>query len=34
VLPHELNVPSKRLWKVLFVILGFAAICGLLFIAH
>jgi len=34
VLPHELNVPNKRLWKVWFVILGYACICGLLFIAH
>jgi len=34
VLPHELNVPTNRLWKVLFVILGFSCICGLLFITH
>jgi len=34
VLPHELNVPNKRLWKVFFVILGYACICGLLFMAH
>jgi len=34
VLPHELNVPNKRLWKVLFVILGYSCICGLLFITH
>jgi len=34
VLPHELNSPSNRLWKVLFVVLGFACICGLLFIVH
>ncbi|XP_023322722.1 zinc transporter ZIP1 isoform X3 [Eurytemora carolleeae] len=34
VLPHELNVPTNRLWKVLFVLLGFALICGLLFITH
>eukprot|EP00088_Acartia_fossae_P021816 TRINITY_DN2317_c0_g1_i1.p1 TRINITY_DN2317_c0_g1~~TRINITY_DN2317_c0_g1_i1.p1 ORF type:complete len:361 (+),score=47.84 TRINITY_DN2317_c0_g1_i1:71-1153(+) len=34
VLPHELNVPANRLWKVLFVVLGFSCICGLLFIAH
>jgi len=27
VLPHELNIPSKRLWKVFFVILGFAVFC-------
>jgi len=34
VLPHELNKPNKRLWKVFFVILGYTTICGLLFIAH
>jgi len=34
VLPHELNVPNNRLWKVLFVLLGFASLCGLLFICH
>lgn len=34
VLPHEMNVPSNRLWKVFFIILGYACICGLLFIAH
>jgi len=34
VLPHELNVPNKRLWKVFFVILGYSCICGLLFITH
>jgi len=34
VLPHELNVPTNRLWKVLFVILGFSVICGILFITH
>jgi len=34
VLPHELNVPNKRLWKVFFVILGYSTICGLLFMAH
>jgi len=34
VLPHELNVPRKRLWKVFFVILGFACICGTLLITH
>jgi len=34
VLPHELNVPNKRLWKVFFVIIGYSAICGLLFITH
>lgn len=27
VLPHELNIPSKRLWKVFFVILGFSVFC-------
>merc|ERR1719318_917287 len=34
VLPHELNVPNKRLWRVFFVIIGYSCICGLLFIAH
>merc|ERR1719470_405149 len=34
VLPHELNVPNKRLWKVFFVIIGYSCICGLLFMAH
>jgi len=34
VLPHEINVPEKRLWKVAFVILGYSCICGLLFITH
>lgn len=34
VLPHELNTPGKRLWKVFCVILGFAVICGILFITH
>merc|ERR1712198_417431 len=24
VLPHEMNVPSHRLWKVVFVVLGFS----------
>jgi len=33
VLPHEMNVPSHRLWKVVFVVLGFSCICGLLLIA-
>jgi len=33
VLPHELNVPSKRLWKVFFVIIGYAAICVLLLVS-
>lgn len=34
VLPHEMNVPSNRLWKVVFIILGYSGICGLLFIVH
>jgi len=34
VLPHELNTPEKRLWKVAFVIFGYSCICGLLFITH
>ena len=34
VLPHEMNVPNKRLLKVFFVMLGFASISGLLFISH
>jgi len=36
VLPQELNgkSPKHRLWKVFFVILGYSAICGLLFITH
>merc|ERR1719347_1361127 len=34
VLPHELNKPGSRLWKVFFVILGYASICGILFITH
>ena len=34
VLPHEMNVPNKRLLKVVFVMLGFASISGLLFITH
>jgi len=35
VLPNELNEASNhRLWKVLFVILGYSAICGILFITH
>jgi len=32
VLPHELNNGSYRLWKVLCVILGFSAVCGLMYI--
>ena len=31
VLPHELNVPSKRFWKVFFVIIGYAALCATAF---
>merc|ERR1711910_152759 len=34
VLPHELNLPHNRLWKVLFVILGFSCICALMFVGH
>jgi len=34
VLPHELNKPGSRPWKVFFVILGYASICGILFITH
>ncbi len=34
VLPHELNQPKNRLPKLFFVLLGFASICGLLFITH
>jgi len=34
VLPHEINVPQNRLWKVLFVFLGFAFICGILLFAE
>jgi len=34
VLPHELNSPLYRLPKVLCVIIGFSAICALLFITH
>jgi len=34
VLPHELNVPKNRLWKIFFVMLGFVSLCGLLFICH
>lgn len=33
VLPHELNLPGRRLSKVFFVILGFAIMCILLFVA-
>jgi zinc transporter 1/2/3 len=34
VLPHELNKSSHRLLRVLFVLLGYSAICTLLFITH
>ena len=34
VLPNELNAPGNRLQKVIFVILGFIAICGVLSIAE
>jgi len=36
VLPYELNeqASNHRLWKVFFVILGYSAICGILFITH
>jgi len=30
VLPHELNMPNKRMMKVFFVFLGFAFMCGLI----
>ena len=33
VLPHELNVPSKRLTKVAFVLMGFAVLAILLIFA-
>ena len=33
VLPHELNVPSKRLTKVVFVLMGFAVLAILLIFA-
>jgi len=34
VLPHELNVPGRRLLKVGCVILGYVALAGLLYVAH
>lgn len=34
VLPHELNQPKNRMVKLLFVLLGYSSICGLLFITH
>ena len=34
VLPHEMNVPVNRLMKVFFILLGYASICGILFLAH
>jgi len=34
VLPHELNLPHNRLWKVLFVILGFSCICAIMLLGH
>ena len=34
VLPHELNVPGRRLLKVGCVILGYAALASLLYVAH
>ena len=34
VLPHELNAPGNRLKKIFFVVIGFAAICGVLCIAE
>merc|ERR1719427_1604392 len=33
VLPHELNMPNKRMTKVFFVFLGFAFMCGLMVLA-
>ena len=33
VLPHELNMPNKRMMKVSFVFLGFAFMCGLMVLA-
>ena len=29
VLPQELNKPGKRMYKVLFVFIGFCCVCGL-----
>jgi zinc transporter 1/2/3 len=34
VLPHEFNQPKNRMLKVLFVLLGFSIIAGLIFITH
>ena len=34
VLPQELNVQKNRLWKVLFILIGFSCICGLLMITQ
>ena len=34
ILPHELDVPTKRLMKVSFILLGFGSFCGLLFLSH
>lgn len=34
VLPHEFNQPKNRMLKVLFVLLGFSCIAGLIFITH
>ena len=34
VLPHELNAPGNRLKKIFFVVIGFAAICGVLCIGE
>jgi zinc transporter 1/2/3 len=34
VLPQELNQPQNRMPKLLFVLLGYSCICGLLFITH
>ena len=34
VLPHEFNQPKNRMLKVLFVLLGFSVIAGLIFITH
>lgn len=32
VLPHEMNNGENRLLKLLFIILGFAAVCGVLYL--
>jgi len=34
VLPHEFNQPKNRMLKLLFVLLGFSCIAGLIFITH